>query len=161
MALKALDKMYESFVVGDIVVNSSFGDTYGVKLLKKVYIEETNEYHFICSEGDVRDDKFVESKSSGGPILSAHTAKTLRGYGYKWTPGETYKSGDILKDQDNVLFLVAGDKVWNLTKGTQTTQARWESSGTSYGARKFTKVRTAGGDDFSTVVKVEDVKSTW
>lgn len=160
MALKALDKTYESFFAGDVVVHRPSGAAvYGVQVLKKVFIEETNEYHFICAEVDVKDNKVVISKSGGQAVLAVDTAKSLRNYNYKWTPGEDFKSGDVLKDQDGILFIVAGAKVWNLSKGTQTTQANWEEPGTAYGDRQFTKVRTIGGQDFSAVLKVEDVKT--
>lgn len=161
MALKALDKASEYFQVGDVVVMNGYGAPYGVKLVKKIYLEATNEYHFIAEEGDVNSNKWVPAKSGGQTMLSIHTVKDLRGYQSKWTPGEKFESGEVLKDQDGTLYLVAGDKVWNLTKGTQTTQAKWEASGTSYGGRVFTRVHTASGDKFNTVVKVEDIKTSW
>jgi hypothetical protein len=159
MALKALDKTYENFNTGDVVVHDGYGAPYGVRILKKVYLDATGDYHFVCAEGDVASGKWRDAKSGGEVILSLHTAKTLRKYQSKWTPGETFKPGDILVDQDGVNFLhVSSDMVWNLKKGTKTTQAKWEAAGTDYGSRKFTKLRTASGHAFSEVVEVKD---TW
>ena len=79
----------------------------------------------------------------------------------KWTPGETFNVGDILKDQDGTIYLYASaDDVWNLTKGTRTTQAKWEASGTSYGGRVFKRQTTASGDPFTKVVKMENIWSS-
>jgi hypothetical protein len=160
MALKALDKSYENFNVGDVVVHNGYGAPYGVRVLKKVYLDTTGDYHFVCAEGDVNGGKWTDAKSGGDVILSLHTAKTLRKYESKWTPGIDVKAGDVLKDQDGVLFLVASlDVVWNLSKGTKTTLAKWEGGGTSYGSRKFTKLTTASGDDFSKAIEVKDLWS--
>lgn len=163
MGLKAIDKSYENFQTGDVVVHNSYGNPYGVKLVKKVYLDTTNEYHFVAVEGEVVSGKWQDSKSGGVPILSIYTAKQLRGYTSKWTPGNTFdKPGTVLKDQDGTVYLVASDKkIWNLSKGTQTTQARWEAVGTNYGGRVFTEVKTASGDAFTTVVKVEEISSSW
>lgn len=160
MALKALDKTYESFNTGDVVVHDGYGAPYGVRVLKKVYLDTTGDYHFVCAEGDVQSGKWKDAKSGGEVILSLHTAKSLRGYQSKWTPGIDVKPGDVLKDQDNVLYLVVTlDVVWNLSKGTKTTLAKWEASGTSYGGRKFTKQTTASGDTFSKAIEVKDLWS--
>lgn len=160
MTLKALDKQYESFYIGDVVVFNGYGDPYGVKIVKKVYLDATGEYHFIGVEGDVKGGKWVDAKSGGQPILSIHTVKSLRGYQSKWTPGETFNVGDILKDQDGTLYLYASaDDVWNLVKGTRTTQAKWEASGTTYGGRVFKRQTTASGDPFTKVVKMENIWS--
>lgn len=160
MTLKAIDASYESFYAGDIVVQNGYGAPYGVRILKKVFLDVTGEYHFICVEGDVSGNKFVDSKSSGDPVLSIHTVKSLRKYQSKWTPGETFKAGDVLEDQDGVLFLFVSDSmVWNLKKGTKTTQAKWEASGTDYGSRKFTRKTTASGHNFSSVVELKDLWS--
>jgi len=159
MTLKAIDKQYESFYVGDIVVHNGYGSPYGVKLLKKVYLDTTGDYHYVVEEGDVVSNKWVTSKSGGQSILALKTVKNLRNYESKWSPGEEYKPGDILKDQDGVLYLVASsDVVWNLSKGTKTTQAKWEAAGTDYGNRKFTRQTTASGHNFSSVV---DLKDKW
>lgn len=162
MGLKAIDKTYGDFTVGDVVVHEGYGSPCGVKVLKKVYLDATGEYHFVTEEGDVKDNKWVPAKSGGKAILGISTVKNLRSYQSKWTPGVTFKVGSVLKDQDGVVFLVASDKkVWNLKTGTQTSQERWERTGTTYGGRVFTEVKTAGGDSFTTVVKVEDIKSAW
>lgn len=158
--LKAIDKTYESFNVGDKVVKTSYGDTYGVAVLKKVYVEEAGDYLYIVQEGDVKDGKWVGLKYDSAPALKAVTLTKLRKYTSKWTPGIDVKAGDILVDQDGVLFLVASlDVVWNLTKGTKTTLAKWEASGTDYGNRKFTKKTTASGHAFSSVVELKDIWS--
>lgn len=161
MALKALDKQYESFSVGDVVVHNGYGAPYGVKIVKKVFLDLTGDYHYVCTEGDVNGGKWVDAKSGGDVILSIQTAKTLRSYQSKWTPGETFNVGDILKDQDGTMYLYASaDDVWNLTKGTRTTQAKWEASGTSYGGRVFKRQHTASGDPFTKVVKMENIWSS-
>jgi hypothetical protein len=161
MALKALDKSYENFNVGDIVVKNGYGAPYGVKIVKKVFLDTTGEYHFIVTEGDVSGDgkKWTDAKSGGQHLLSILTVKQLRAYDSKWTPGQTFKAGDILKDQDGTLYLFSSEtNVWNLSKGTRTTQAKWEASGTSYGGRVFKRQTTASGDPFHTVVELKD---TW
>jgi hypothetical protein len=158
--LKAIDKSYESFYVGDIVVKTSYGDHYGVTVLKKVYVEQAGDYLYIVQEGDIKDGKWVGLKYESGPVLKSLTVKQLRAYTSKWTPGIDVKAGDILVDQDGVLFLVASlDVVWNLTKGTKTTLAKWEASGTEYGNRKFTRKTTASGHNFSSVVELKDLWS--
>ncbi|WAB09324.1 hypothetical protein SEA_STELLA_84 [Streptomyces phage Stella] len=157
MALKALDKTYENFETGDKVVHDGYGAPYGVRILKKIYLDTTGDYHFVCAEGDVVSGKWKDAQSGGEIILSLHTAKTLRKYQSKWTPGIQVAAGDVLKDQDGVLFLVASlDVVWNLSKGTKTTLAKWEAAGTDYGNRKFTKQTTASGHEFSSVVELKD-----
>lgn len=161
MALKALDKQYENFNVGDIVVHTGYGSPYGVKIVKKVYVDLTGDYHYIALEGDVVDGKWKDSKSGGQPILTILTVKDLRAYQSKWTPGETFNVGDILKDQDGTMYLYASaNDVWNLTKGTRTTQAKWEASGTTYGGRVFKRQTTASGDPFTKVVKMENIWSS-
>lgn len=161
MALKALDKTFENFAVGDIVVHSGYGDAYGVRIVKKVFLDLTGEYHFIGLDGEVKGGKWVDSKSSGSPVPVIRTAKDLRSYSHKWTPGETFNVGDILKDQDGTMYLYASaDDVWNLTKGTRTTQAKWEASGTTYGGRVFKRQHTASGDPFTKVVKMENIWSS-
>ncbi|AWN05163.1 hypothetical protein SEA_VORVOLAKOS_83 [Streptomyces phage Vorvolakos] len=151
----------EYYSVGDKVVKTSYGDTYGVHVLKKVYVEEANDYLYLVQEGDVKAGKWVGLKYENGPVIKALTIKQLRnGYTHKWTPGIDVKPGDILVDQDNVLFLVAStDVVWNLSKGTKTTLAKWEASGTDYGNRKFTRKTTASGHNFSSVVELKDLWS--
>ncbi|WNM75042.1 hypothetical protein SEA_DENNEBES_87 [Streptomyces phage Dennebes] len=161
MTLKALDKSYENFNVGDIVVHSGYGAPYGVKIVKKVFLDTTGEYHFIVTEGDVSGNKWVDAKSGGQHLLSIHTVKQLRSYSHKWTPGETFNVGDILKDQDGTMYLYASaTDVWNLSKGTRTTQAKWEATGTTYGGRVFKRQTTASGDPFTKVVKMENIWSS-
>lgn len=158
----AIDKSYESFYQGDIVVYESYGSTYGVKVLKKVYVEEVGDYRLVVQPGMIKNGtwKGDVSGSKKEAVLYLYTFKDVRdGYSHKWTPGETCKPGDILKDQDNVLYLVASaEVVWNLSKGTKTTQDKWEASGTDYGNRKFTRQTTASGNDYSSVVELKD---TW
>lgn len=157
MALKALDRTYESFEVGDIVVHGAYSEPYGVRLVKKVFLDTTGEYHFIGAYGEVRKGKWVDSKSDSQVVLKINTAKDLRSYSHKWTPGETFAPGDILKDQDGTLYLyVSEENVWNLNKGTHTTQAKWEASGTSYGGRVFTRKNIASGTPFSSVIELKD-----
>jgi len=160
MGLKALDKTYEMFSVGDIVVHNSYGSVYGVELLKKVFVEETNEYHFIGRAVNVVNGKSSPDKDhKGDPSLDVLTVKTLRGYSHKWTPGVVFKAGQVLKDQDGITFLVVSDsRIWNLKTGTQTTQEKWEGDNGSYGNRKFKEVKTASGTSFTSVMKIED---TW
>lgn len=160
MALKALDKSYESFAVGDVVVHNTYSDVYGVELLKKVYVDETNEYHFIARSTEIKNNKSVPLKSHKGDFsMDVLTVKSLRGYTHKWTPGDVFKAGAVLKDQDGVTFLVVSDsRIWNLKTGTQTTQVKWEGDNGSYGNRKFTEVKTASGTSFTTAMEVKD---TW
>lgn len=158
MALKALDKTFENFAVGDVVVHSGYGDAYGVRIVKKVFLDLTGEYHFIGLDGDVKGGKWVDSKSGGSLIPVIYTAKDLRSYSHKWTPGETFEAGDILKDQDGTFYLVASEaNVWNLSKGTKTTIAKWEASGTTFGGRKFTRVKTASGQPFTEAIEIKDL----
>ena len=157
MALKALDKAFENFNVGDIVVHSGYGEPYGVRLVKKVFLDATGEYHFIGVDGEVRNGKWVDSKSANKSLLVLNTVKELRKYSHKWTPGQTFKAGDVLKDQDGTLYLYASEEnVWNLAKGTRTSQAKWEASGTSYGGRTFTRQTIASGTPFSSVIELTD-----
>ena len=158
MALKALDKTFENFAVGDIVVHSGYGDAYGVRIVQKVFLVTTGEYHFIGLDGEVKGGKWVDSKSGGHQVvLVICTAKDLRSYSHKWTPGETFNVGDILKDQDGTMYLYASaDDVWNLTKGTRTTQAKWEASW----GRVCRRQTTASGDPFTKVVKMENIWSS-
>lgn len=159
MALKALDKSYESFAVGDVVVHNTYGDVYGVELLKKVYVDETNEYHFIARSTEIKNNKSVPLKSHKGDFsMDVLTVKSLREHTHKWTPGNVFKAGQVLKDQDGVLFLVASDeRIWNLKTGTQTTQDKWEGDNGSYGNRKFKEVTTASGGSFSKVLEIKDL----
>jgi hypothetical protein len=157
MALKSISAS-ETFSVDDVVVFSSFGDTYGVKLLKSVYVAETGEYHYIAAEVTIKDNKPVYAKIGDALNLTAHTVAGLRKYNFKWTPDVQFKSGDVLEDQDGVLYLYLSNlRVWNLSKGTQTSLDRWQSSAASYGGRKFKAKKTAGGTNFSKFVKAEDL----
>lgn len=161
MALKALDKSYENFNVGDIVVKNGYGAPYGVKIVKEVFLDTTGEYHFVCVEGDVVNNAWKPAKSGSDHVLSILTVKQLRAYDSKWTPGETFNVGDILKDQDGTVYLYASaTDVWNLTRGTRTTQAKWEATGTTYGGRVFKRQTTASGDPFTKVVKMENIRSS-
>lgn len=159
MTLKKLDKANESFAVGDVVVHNTYGDVYGVELLKEVYVDETNEYHFIVRSTEIKGEKSVPNKNHKGDFsFDIVTAKFLREYSHKWTPGKVFKAGSVLVDQDGVRFLVASDakRIWNLTTGTQTTQEEWEGDNGSYGNRKFKEINTASGQSFSKVVEVKD-----
>jgi hypothetical protein len=157
MALKSISS-YEAFNVGDVVVFSSYGEQYGVKLLRSVYVAETDTYHFIAAEVTIKDNKAVYTKSGDALNLTAHTTAGLRKYSSKWTPDVQFKSGDVLEDQDGVLYLFLSNmRVWNLSRGTQTSLDRWQSSAASYGGRKFKAKKTAGGTNFSKFVKAEDL----
>jgi hypothetical protein len=158
MALKSISAS-ETFFVDDVVVFSSYGEQYGVKLLKSVYVAETDTVHFIAAEVTIKDNKPVFNKSGDALNLTAHTTAGLRKYSSKWTPDvDSFKSGDVLEDQDGVLYLFLSNlRVWNLSKGTQTSLDRWQSSVASYGGRKFKAKKTAGGAKFSKFVKAEDL----
>lgn len=157
MALKALDKTYGSFEVGDIVVHGAYTEPYGVRIVQKVFLDTTGEYHFIGTCGEVKKGKWVDNKSDGQVVLMINTTKDLRSYSHKWTPGETFTPGDILKDQDGALYLYASEEnVWNLDRGTRASQAKWEAPGTSYGGRVFTRRNIASGLPFSSVIELKD-----
>lgn len=160
MTLKAIDKQYESFSTGDKVVNVAGNDIYGVEVIQVTWVPEIGEYLYIVAEGDVKNGKWVRlTKSGTGTLaLKARTVEQLRKYNNKWTPGSDFKPGDVLKDQDGVMYFVASsESIWNLTKGTKTTLARWQATGTNYGGRKFTLQTTASGNAFSSFLEVKDL----
>lgn len=160
MTLKAINAASEYFQKGEKVVKVPYGvtagDAYGVEVLKPLWVEEVNDYVYLVVEGDVKNGKWVGLKHEGTPAIKALTIKQLRNsYTHKWTPGTDVKPGDILVDQDNVLFLVASlDVVWNLSRGTKTTLARWEAA--EGGNRKFTQKKSASGKSFNEIIGVTD-----
>lgn len=157
MAVKSISGS-ETFFADDVVVSSGFGNIRGLKLLKSVYVAETGDYHYIAAGVYIKNNKPVFTGSDGALNLTALTVAELRKYNYKWVPDASFEPGDILEDQDGTLFLfLSSARVWNLSKGTQTSLERWQSSATSYGGRKFTNKKTAGGITFSSYVKAEDL----
>lgn len=102
---------------GDIAVgDESYGVRYGVKILKKVYLDETSDNRWIVQNGEVKDNKFV-AFSDGKDLSLYSTADLERSYKLLWTkdPEPVFKKGDILEGTDKegkrVVFLFETESV--------------------------------------------------
>ena len=129
MAKVAIDKSYESFYSGDVVVYEAGGSLYGVKVLKKVYIAETGDYRVIIQPGMIKNGAWKGDTYDGQPTIHLYTFSDIRSsYDHKWTPGMAVEKGDVLKDEDGTHYLVESDKtVWNLKTGTHASLDYWEN----------------------------------
>lgn len=157
MAVTKLNKSFESFSRGDVVVDSVGVQPYGVKVLRGLSVEGVGEA-FIVQYGRVKNNEWFGDKRYNGEVdITIISAKKLReGYAGKWKKDTLdVKSGDVLKDQnDNVYLVSTPDTVWSVENGTHASLSYWESDG-----KVFTdhKIRHAGVS-FS---KYLDIKTTF
>lgn len=152
MAVKKINKTYESFSANDVVVANTDSPVYGVKVLKAVWVDAINDERLIVAYGKVVKGVWKNDTTYTGEVDTAlMSAKDVRdNYAAKWTP-DSFEAGDVLKDQNGSLYIVASvDTVWRLSTGTHASISYWESSD----GKKFTQVETAAGDKFSTQLKV-------
>lgn len=157
MAVTKLDKSYETFSRGDVIVDSVNYVNYGVKVLRSTSVEGVGDAH-IVQYGRVKNNEWVGDKRYNGEVdIAIISAENLRkSYAGKWKKGTLdVKSGDVLKDQnDNVYLVSTPDTVWSVESGTHASLSYWESDG-----KVFTdhKIRHAGVS-FS---KYLDIKTTF
>lgn len=144
MAVTKLDKSFETFSRGDVVVDSLNYVQYGVKVLRATSVEGIGDA-YIVQYGRVKNNEWVGDKRfNSEPDITIISAKNLReGYAGKWKKDTSdIKPGDILKDQNGDVYLVSKlDTVWSVENGTHASLSYWESDG-----KVFTnhKIRHAG-----------------
>lgn len=156
MGAKKLDTATVFHNVGDVLIYSEYS-TGAVKVLKEVYIGELDECRYVVHYGRIKDDKFVGDQSyTKHPEIALYTGKEItQGYGYKWTPGLTVKSGDVLKDKDGVIYIVQSpDMVWNTQTGTHAGLNYWNGKDWAQKDKQLKQVPTANGSNFSKELKI-------
>jgi hypothetical protein len=151
MAVKKINKTYESFYANDALVADATNPIYGVKVLKAVWVDAINDERLIVAYGKVTKGVWKNDTAYSGEVdTTLMSAESLRSqYAAKWTP-DSFEAGDILKDQNGDTYIVASlDVVWRLGIGTYAPLSYWESNG-----KEFTQMETAGGGKFSKYLKV-------
>lgn len=153
MTVAKIDKNYESFYRGDILVDSSNYPRYGVKVLRDVYITGVGDM-FIVQYGRVKNNGWVGDKRYNGEAdIAIVQLKDLRSnYAAKWSKDvDIFKSGDVLKDQNGNVYLVSEvDTVWSVENRTHASLNYWESEG-----KVFTPVKVNGTEGFSRYLKIQ------
>jgi len=109
-----------SFGKYDVVVSpSSYGVSYGYKLVKQVFVDEVGEYRWIATPVKIRDNELIEYTSGSFELLKGSLVKNE--YKSKWTKDPEFKKGDILvgkskNSNKKMLFVfLAVDHVERLT----------------------------------------------
>ncbi|UVD39746.1 hypothetical protein SEA_ROSEPHARIE_83 [Streptomyces phage RosePharie] len=158
MGAKQLDKGTVYHNVGDILVYSANSNSGAIKVLKEVYIGELDEYRYVIQYGSVSTGKFVGDKSySGHPEIALYSGSDItEGYGWKWTPGLTVQSGDVLKDRDGVIYIVQSEgMIWNTQTGTHAGLTYWNGKEWGQKDKQLKQVPTANGSNFSKELKLK------
>lgn len=156
MAVKKIDKSFESFYSDDVLVDDLTSPGYSMKVVKDLYIDEVSDWRYIVQYGSVRTGEFVgDKKYNGSADVVLVSAKTLRSsFSGKWTPGiGDVKPGDVLKDQNGKVFLVSTlEMVWSVDSGTHASLTYWERTD----GKKFTNVQiTHAGQGFSKYLTID------
>lgn len=154
MTKVAINKSSEVFNQGDIVIYESYGSNYGVKVLKKVWVDEVGDYRVIVQPGRISADKWVGDTSGSGkePVVYMYSYKDIReSYDHKWTPGMDVTKGDVLKDSAGNHYLVESIRtVWSMKDGTHANLSYWtEKRG------KLSQVQDATGRNFSVAANIK------
>jgi hypothetical protein len=157
MGAKQLDSSQTYFARGDVLLANETGSYGAIKVLKEIYVDELSDYRYVIQYGRLKDDKFVPDKSyTGHADLALYSGKDVRdSYDWQHVPGMSVTPGDVLVDQDGVIYVVQSDAmVWNTKTGTNASLTYW-SDGSSYGlGKKLKQVKTANGGKFSKVLKI-------
>lgn len=158
MTKVAINKSSEVFNQGDIVIYQSYGSNYGVKILKKIWLDEVSDYRVIVQPGRVSADKWVgdTSGSDKEPVVYLYSYKDVReSYDHKWTPGMDVTKGDVLKDEDGTHYLVESERtVWNLKTGTHASLDYWENRHDN-GPKTLKQVTDATDRNFSVAANIK------
>ncbi|UVD39745.1 hypothetical protein SEA_ROSEPHARIE_82 [Streptomyces phage RosePharie] len=133
--------------VGSVLTYKSYSSTVfnGLKVLKRVWLDEVSDYRYICQQGQIKDNAFAPS--NGGKTLYLNSREELnQGYDQLWTKDSFAPvKGDILEGTDmygvRVLVLFESDSVCHrLTKMNDTSQDV-SSAGLDFYQRKLSGLK--------------------
>ena len=134
------------FSADEIVVSGS----YARKILKRVYVDEVNDYRYVIQRGRITDNKFAGSANA----LSLQSFEELKqNFSGTWKPDVVaqFKKGDVFTSDKGEFFVIESEdgKAWRLNSGTWSTVRTDDSGNLTWDNIKLTMVKTIAGGRFS------------